>query len=488
MRNSPTNERLAYLLDALPESIALLSKKGDIEFVNRAWNHFAEENFGDTSRVGLGVNYLEVCQVAGSEGVGALNGIKKVIDGSIDFFSLEYPCHSKNEERWFIFNATPVKDRLGGAVVSHVNINHQKRAEEKLNKLSSAIEKCFSSIMITDKRGNIEFVNPFFEMMSGYSLREIVGKNPRLLKSGQHPPDFYRELWEMILAGKEFKSEICNKNKNGDLYWELQSITPIFDYREKITNFIAVGIDVTQQKADREKLGNYSAQLKIQHEELQSFISIAYHDLREPLRKIVLLSDRIKKGITENQKNEKDYLERLQKSALRLNQLIEGLLKYSRVTAPSNPRQKVHLKQIVEEVIDDLEAIILETKTDIQVNSLPALRVDVFQIRLLFQHLIRNAIQFCKKDIPPVVKIYSQKARDNSYKIFFEDNGVGFDEKYSDRIFQPLQQLQDRKTHEGVGMGLAICKKIVEGMNGEISVTSKPGKGSTFIIHLKSQV
>lgn len=151
MSNKLTKQRLVFLLDSLPTSIALLSKSGVIEFVNKAWKRFAQKNFGDESKVGVGVNYLDVCKKSGKEGSKALIGIKNVIDGATNLFCLEYPCHSEHEERWFIVNATPVNDQLGGVVVSHINITQQKLAEEELRKISIVLEKPLSSKITTNR-------------------------------------------------------------------------------------------------------------------------------------------------------------------------------------------------------------------------------------------------------------------------------------------------------------------------------------------------
>jgi hypothetical protein len=142
---------LVFLLDSLPTSIALLSKSGVIEFVNKAWKRFAQENFGDESKVGVGVNYFDVCKKSEKEGLEALIGIKSVIEGATNLFSLEYPCHSGHEERWFIVNATPINDRLGGVVVSHINRTQQKLAEKELRKISIVLEKRLISKNTTNK-------------------------------------------------------------------------------------------------------------------------------------------------------------------------------------------------------------------------------------------------------------------------------------------------------------------------------------------------
>ena len=234
--------------------------------------------------------------------------------------------------------------------------------------------------------------------------------------------------------------------------------------------------------------------------ELDKFAHVASHDLQEPLRKILAFGERLKTKYGEVLTEQGyDYLERMQKAAERMQTLINDLLTLSRIRTKAQPFIPVDLAQVVREVLSDLEVRIEQSKGQVEVDELPTLDADPLQMRQLLQNLIGNALKFHPKVEPPRVRIYSQllkaedpkplgnSAKDTLCQICVEDNGIGFDEEYLDRIFNPFQRLHGRNDYEGTGMGLAICRKIVERHNGSITAQSSRGQGSTFIVTLPLQ-
>jgi PAS domain S-box-containing protein len=234
--------------------------------------------------------------------------------------------------------------------------------------------------------------------------------------------------------------------------------------------------------------------------ELQEFAYVASHDLQEPLRKIQAFGDRLKVKYSEVLTEQgRDYLKRMQNAAERMQALINDLLTLSRVTTRAQPFVTMKLTQVVQEVLSDLEVSIQQAAGRIEVGELPILEADPIQMRQLLQNLIGNALKFYRKEEPPVIKIYSRQLTDGERpptqginkmercQILIEDNGIGFDEKYLDRIFNAFQRLHGRSEYEGTGMGLAICRKIVERHDGSITAQSLPDRGSTFIITLPLQ-
>jgi light-regulated signal transduction histidine kinase (bacteriophytochrome) len=231
--------------------------------------------------------------------------------------------------------------------------------------------------------------------------------------------------------------------------------------------------------------------------ELQDFASVASHDLQEPLRKIQAFGDRLKRKC-EGQLSEdgNDYLARMLNAASRMQTLINDLLTFSRVTTKAQPFSKVDLNSIVRDVLSDLEVRIEQTGGIVEVGNLPVVDADPLQIRQLFQNLIANALKFRKPDQPSRVKIFAESniqiaegatwalANAETWQISIADNGIGFDEKYLDRIFTVFQRLHGRNTYEGTGVGLAVCRRIVERHNGSITARSKPGQGATFTFKL----
>lgn len=267
-------------------------------------------------------------------------------------------------------------------------------------------------------------------------------------------------------------------------------------------------IDLLQQLADQMSIALAQAQMLEQevrqreelarsNTELQDFASIASHDLQEPLRKIQAFGNRLK-SMTENSLTEEaqDYLDRMQNAAQRMQVLINDLLNLSRVTMRSQTFVPVDLNQIVQDVLADLEVRLQQSGGTVEIKALPTLEADPLQMRQLLQNLIGNALKFQQPAIPPQIKVSSQFADEQPQdqvqgslgrtycQILVQDNGIGFDEKYLDRIFKVFQRLHSRSEYEGTGMGLAICRKIVEQHGGSLTARSQPGQGATFVILL----
>jgi signal transduction histidine kinase/DNA-binding LacI/PurR family transcriptional regulator len=241
---------------------------------------------------------------------------------------------------------------------------------------------------------------------------------------------------------------------------------------------------MSMRKAAEEALKSIAADLEMRNKELTDFAHIASHDLQEPLKKISFFGDRLRKTITGKiTEEELDYLSRIQHAASRMSELIEGLLAYSRVTTKRQPVTAVNLRTVVEEVLQDLEIRIRETKGEVTFRDLPVISADPLQMRQLFQNLIGNALKYHGKNTAPIVSIES-KTTEGFCDISVSDNGIGFDQKNAEKIFGIFQRLVGKNEYEGTGIGLAICKKIVEQHGGAISAFGEPGKGSRFIIRL----
>lgn len=243
------------------------------------------------------------------------------------------------------------------------------------------------------------------------------------------------------------------------------------------------------------ELNKTNVELARSNRELQDFAFVASHDLQEPLRKIQAFGDRlrIKQGANLGDEG-RDHLERMQNAARRMQTLINDLLTFSRVTTKAQPFVTVNLEKVAEEVLEDLETRIQQTGGRVEVENLPVIDADPLQMRQLLQNLIGNALKFHRAGAPPVVKvmgsllpvdkIVQNDSKSGLCRIKIEDNGIGFDEKYLDRIFTPFQRLHARGEYEGTGMGLAVCRKITERHGGSITAESAPDAGTTFIVTL----
>lgn len=252
--------------------------------------------------------------------------------------------------------------------------------------------------------------------------------------------------------------------------------------------------DIIARKKAEEVLKTYADRLEQSNRDLEQFAYIASHDLQEPLRKVHAFGDRlVAKYEAVLDDRGRDYLARMQSAAARMQTLINDLLTYSRVTTKAQPFTPVDLTQLVREVQEDLEMRIGQVGGQVEVGALPTIEADPTQMRQLFQNLIGNGLKFHRDGIAPVVKVYSGQfnLQDDRHstatelcQIVVEDNGIGFEEKYAERIFEVFQRLHGPGEYKGTGIGLATCRKIVERHRGWIRTKSIPGRGATFILTL----
>ncbi len=263
--------------------------------------------------------------------------------------------------------------------------------------------------------------------------------------------------------------------------------------------------EIRERRASEAKVRTLNLQLmeninrlKATNEELERFAYVASHDLQEPLRKIILFSDRFALRHSQSMDAEsKDYIDRIMKAAERMRMLIKNILLFSRSATDEDVFEEVSLNDIVTAILSDLEISIEQKRALIEVGQLPTLRIIPGQFRQVFQNLIMNALKFSREDQAPHIRIHAERTNGrlysgikphlhdvDCYTIYVKDNGIGFEQKYADDIFTLFKRLNSAEKFEGTGIGLSICKKIVEQHNGLISAVSSPGEGTTFIISL----
>jgi signal transduction histidine kinase len=234
------------------------------------------------------------------------------------------------------------------------------------------------------------------------------------------------------------------------------------------------------------ELERSNVELKRSNAELEQFASVASHDLQEPLRKVQTFGDQLERRFGDEIPDEaKDYLRRMRRAASRMSTLIEDLLRFSRVTTHARPPRQVDLGQVAREVTADLEALLTETHGRVEIGALPTLEADPLQMRQLLQNLIGNGLKFHRPDAPPVVRIDGARSPGEGLAAFtVSDDGIGFEPVYAERIFRVFERLHPRDVYAGTGIGLALCRKIVERHGGTITAEGRPGAGATFTITL----
>lgn len=409
-------------------------------------------------------------------------------------------------------NGAPIRSEEGE--ITGVVLVFRDRTEELavLNKLRESEERYRDlydeapvGYIELDCEGRIEKVNEKAVEMLGYTGGEMLGEY----------------MWNFVVEKKEVKESIqailsgyspsgsalerTYRGKNGALIPVIVEERVARDSKARITRIRSTIQEITELKRAKEELmrakeslesrvRERTAELELRNKELQDFVFIASHDLKEPLRKVQALGDLVLTRSAASMESESiDYLVRMRNAAARMGDLLESLLAYSRVLTEGNPFTRVSIAEAAQTALSNLETRIKETGGSVELGNLPTLEGDHVQLVQLFQNLFGNAFKFCRESQTPLVRVYSgflqkgERSGSDQHEIYVEDNGIGFDEKYLDKIFIPFQRLHGRIEYEGVGMGLAICRKIVERHNGTITAKSVPGKGSTFIVRLPGE-
>ncbi len=396
----------------------------------------------------------------------------------------------------------PVFDKLGvviGVMAILSDVTDRKRTAEEFRRselvFRSVWEDSLDGMRLTDDEGTILLVNPAFCRLVKKSKEELIGKPLTEVYDESHRASAL-EKHQKRFAERDIQPMFERELSlwNGDKIWfELSnSFLEIDGERPKL---LSIFRDVSERKIAEVQLKEFTLRLERSNRELQDFAYVASHDLQEPLRKVSVFGDRLKSKFGEALGEEGlDYLSRMQKAAIRMSALINDLLTFSRVTSKSQPFVCVDLAKVVQEVLFDLETRIEQVGGKIEVAPLPVIEAEPLHMRQLLQNLIGNALKFHKENEKPVVRVEAKTFREQNeidprlsrdmVQLTVSDNGIGFDEKYLDRIFQVFQRLHTRQNYEGTGMGLAITRKIVEHHSGTVTARSRPGEGSTFIVNL----
>jgi len=339
------------------------------------------------------------------------------------------------------------------------------------------------ALFVIDDDGRIRVINGAVSSLLGYRDSDVMGRSIDTLEPHDLDDTISRTLAELSRRGPIRDQERVFRHRDGSKVDVSVSISPISDNSVQ-RGAVVIARDIRERKKADAELREFTKRLEQSNRELEDFAYVASHDLQEPLRKIQAFGDLLESKHAEALPPQaRDYISRMRSAAKRMQVLINDLLTFSRVTTKGQPFVTVNLDQIAHEVAHDLEVRLHDVGGAIYIGELPTIDADPLQMRQLLQNLAGNALKFHRPGVAPLVRI-DAAISDSRCRLTVEDNGIGFEEKYAERIFQMFERLHGRGAYEGTGIGLAICRRIAERHGGTIEARSKAGEGSTFTVTL----
>jgi len=381
--------------------------------------------------------------------------------------------HKRKDGQEFYATVLLAKMELEGRTILQAtvrDITESRVVQDQISRLSQAVEQSPSVIAVTDLNGDLVYVNPKFSVITGYSSQEVIGKNPRILKSGDKTPGEYKALWDAIAAGKEWRGEFLNKKKNGEIYWEFASISTIRNQEGRPINYLKVAEDVTERK-NIERLKD-------------EFVNTVSHELRTPLTAIKESISIVFDGSAgELNSEQKDFLDTAKRNVDRLARLINDVLDFQKLQAGRVQFnfQAANINDVVKEVKDTMAPLVRNKGLGFNfelIENPPPLLMDKDKIIQVLTNLVNNAIKFTEKGSITI----STSQNNNTVGVTVADTGPGIKSDDIPKLFRQFAQLDigvARKTGS-TGLGLAISKEIIEAHKGKIWIESEFGKGSKF--------
>ncbi|MCX5863742.1 MAG: PAS domain S-box protein [Deltaproteobacteria bacterium] len=509
-------KRYAVIFHQMAEPACIVDQQGCLLDVNAAFADFfkarGETLLGKPCALLFGPEACKACS------------LEKNLAERGSFANIEVALPVAGEIRTVLISGSSLGRVRGvpGGIVILQDVSAQRRIAQALREseeqFRSLVENVPDVTWRADAEGNLVYVSPNVRRICGYEPDELLGQSRF---SRVHPEDIeeVRKRYGLLFAkGREFSLRYRLRHKNGKWLWVHDRARAIGDYAngvfaditrlqkmekelqeyrdwledlvdERAQEVKAVNaqllLEVAERQQAQQELERLAASLRRSNAELEQFAHVASHDMKEPLLLIVAFAERLLARWPEKFEGKAgEYFGRILKAARQLQELVDDILQLSKVRSCERPFGMVVLDDLLREVMGDFEERIRQAQGNVGVGTLAAIEGDKSQLRQLFQNLIANALKYRQADLPPVVEVKGRKLPGKIYEITVQDNGIGFEERNAERIFQPFVRLHGRHEYEGTGIGLATCEKIVARHGGRITAKSSPGEGSIFIIQL----
>ncbi len=486
-----SEQQLHAIMDGMLDGLITINQVGIIQ----SFSHAAEKIFGYRAEMVIGKNvnmlmpephrsqhhnYLKrYLNTKEPHAIGVKNEVTGVRhDGSIFPMELSITELKTEDERLFI---GIIRD-----------ITTTKLAEQELRKLSRAVAQSPMAVVITNPQGTIEYINTAFTKSTGFSYDEALGKNPRIIKSGQVDEKVYQNLWNTVTEGKVWEGELLNKRKNGELYWEYTIISPLRNKKGETTHYLAVKEDVTRRKKAEAQLKYQNKTLIRLNQEKNEFLGIAAHDLKNPLSAIQGMAEYIQEEIDELPREEiVDSAKIIQESAKKMFQLVTNLLDVNAIESG-----KVNIALEIVDIFPIMQILVKEYSEraknknikihfEFSENNYPAF-VDKHTTQQVLDNLISNAVKYS----PHEKSIYTRIVKHNgTIRCEIKDEGQGLSVEDQQKLFGKFTRLTTKPTggEHSTGLGLFIVKKLVDAMHGKVWCESELGKGALFVVEFPKQ-
>jgi len=477
------NRNVQRMFDSMPVGLLLVNRAGKVCEINQHGRRITGYEVGNTMEEPLEDELFSTFTDRGRGSVVQHQGAEEVIltrDGRQKPVLQSSTSLERDGERMLL--------------VAYVDVKDRKAAEERLRKLSKVVEQSPVSVVITDNRGRMEYVNPWFTKVTGYLPEEALGKNPSILQGPERDEPKYQDLWKTVTSGRVWRGEFCNRKKNGDVFWEDASISPLINEEGKITHYVAVKQESTHIREQQQLLEEAKVEAERANHAKSQFLANMSHEIRTPMNGVVGMASLLMDSSLNPEQQQ--YAETVKSSAEALLVLINDILDVSKIEAGKLELEssEFDLPNLLEDCLC-AQAVIAENKHLELICALdPDLPVwvlgDQGRLRQVVSNLLSNALKFTEQGaIELTGSVIGVEPDFIEMRFGVRDSGIGIPKDKVDRLFQNFTQVDASHTRRfgGTGLGLAICKELCAMMGGSIGVNSDEGQGSEFWFTVRLQ-